>query len=337
MLTRFFTLIFVICQFKALCQIKDHPETYNPGCCSEKTYLPYSYDKNEKEQYLIYEGNKVSEKSLFYEGKYDAWKSKFNKENRLFDQIYIIPPATLPLGKGKFLDQTEVANIHYDEFLYFMRRDSGKYADQEYLPELENKYKTKYFASPEFYFFPVTGVNIQHAQAYCQWRADKFNITLKDLLRGSPKKYRYKGRLPTLSEWQLAAGSAFAHVKEKSYKLGGGDIDFLREDVVASRFASSSELDTKIIHGYNVNFHVDPSQGVEIEIPQYIYSFEPNKRGFYNLYGNVMELIQEGYAVGGSFLTPFKKEVLFDPTNDIQAYKMDVGFRCILEVKRRRL
>ncbi|MFY0625490.1 MAG: SUMF1/EgtB/PvdO family nonheme iron enzyme [Reichenbachiella sp.] len=313
-----------------------HPEASDPGWGSEKTGIPYTKNPAEKDiVYMVYNTNKTSEKLLFYEGKYDPWKTKFNKNNALMHQIYIIPPGTLPISKGVFLDQTEVANIHYAEFLFFLEKDSGKYASKAYEPVIENKYKHKYINDPEFYFFPVTGVSHENAEAYCQWRAKKVNVGLKEMLIGSPKKYRYAGRLPRADEWKKGAGQASSFVKDVHYSLGKNEKEYFEVEIISKRFATAAILENDDLYGYNANFYVEPPIGLEIEIPHYIYSFEPNEKGFYNLYGNVKELLDDGHAIGGSFKTPYVQDMLFEE-DDIQSYRTDVGFRCIVEIARRK-
>ena len=300
--------------------------------------MPYTRNPAERKVlFPVYEGelNKVSEKSVFYDGKFDPFKSSFNKKNPLMDQIYIFPPGTLPIAKGIFMDQSEVANIHYQEFLFYIEKDSGKYADKAFEPRLENKYLHKYYNSPEFYFYPVTGVAHENAQAYCEWRAEKLNVQLEEMLEGSPKKYKYSGRLPREEEWKKAAGEANEVIRDVHYKLGKNELSFIEEELVSKRFAAHAILEMSDVYAYNANFHVEAPIGLDLEIPLYIYSFPPNQKGFYNLYGNVKEVLENGNAVGGSFKTPFDLETLFEE-DDIQQYRMDVGFRCVVEIARRR-
>lgn len=289
--------------------------------------------KKSNEMFLLHEANGISEKSVFYEGKYDPWKDAENKKNHLYNQFYLVPPGTLPVAKGLFVDQTEVANIHYREFLYHIVKDSGAYADQQYLPKIDNKFKTKYFKNPEFSFYPVVGVSYENAQKYCDWRAKKVNENLKELLANQVKKYRYNGRLPREAEWKKIAGSS-SYIQTKLHAFGKKELTFFEEDIIQNRFASSSLLMKKYF-GYNVNLKADAPEEMDIEIPLYIYSFERNDKGFYNLYGNVKELVEEGYSIGGSFKTGSDEEALFTP-DDIQVYRTDVGFRCLMEIARRK-
>ena len=309
-----------------------HQEASKHGCCSQRTNGPYTYDqKKAKKAFPVLEVNKVSEKSLFYEGKYDPRKAQ--PDNFLYEQIYLIPPGTLPIAKGHFLDQTEVANIHYLEFLHYVERDSGKTKRIEYEPRLENKYRTKYYENPELYYFPVVGVSAENAEAYCRWRAEMYNSQIKHMMARMPKKYRYEGRLPNLTEWKNAAGSTMKEVKPMSYKINGEAKSFLEEDIVPSRLAPEEILDIKEVELYNTA-NLNSADQLNIEIPMYIYSFEPNSKGFYNMYGNVKEILHDGHAIGGSFKSKFTNEDLFE-ADDVQAYRTDVGFRCICEIARR--
>lgn len=321
--------------FPVLCVAQDHPESFAPGCCSERTGIPiYSYNPDASgEMMQVYATDKFSEKSVFYYGKFDPWKDTEYKDSELYNQRYIVPPGTLPIAKGKFMDQAEVANIHFEEFLFFMVQDSGKYKDRAYVPKQENKYVLNYYKNSEFSFYPVLAVSLETAETYCQWRADKLNVGLKQMLEGEPNKYKFSGRLPSKEEWVKAAGPVLDEVEFASYEINKKGTQFLEADVVSKRFANEAILDKTTFVGYNVNLKKE-KDGIPIEIPQYIYSFKPNSRGFYNLYGNVKELVSEGYAIGGSYLTPNTEEAIFEE-DYAQAYKTDVGFRCVVEVVKR--
>lgn len=329
-----FTLFLMLSPLFSLAQDL-HPVSFAPSCCSERTGIPiYTYNPDEaKELMQVYVANKFSEKSMFYYGKYDPWRDPALSDSELFNQRYLVPPGTLPIAKGKFLDQTEIANIHFEEFLFFVVKDSGRYKDRVYLPKQENKYVLNYYKNSEFSFFPVLAVTYQTAQTYCKWRADKLNEGLKNMLRDEPNKYKFRGRLPSKEEWLTAAGSLFDEVQFATHEVSKKGSLFLNEDVVQKRFTTQGAIDKPSFLGYNVNLKYENS-GIPIEIPQYIYSFEPNKRGFYNMYGNVKELVDEGYAIGGSYLTPNEEEAIFEE-DVIQSYKTDVGFRCLVEVVKR--
>ncbi|MEP3388201.1 MAG: hypothetical protein ABJO02_08440, partial [Reichenbachiella sp.] len=69
------------------------------------------------------------------------------------------------------------------------------------------------------------------------------------------------------------------------------------------------------------------------EIPFYIYGFEPRVTGAYNLFGNVKEIVSEGYAIGGSYKTGDSHADLFEHTKEFD-YQTDIGFRCITKIVR---
>ncbi|MCV9385192.1 formylglycine-generating enzyme family protein [Reichenbachiella ulvae] len=317
-----------------LLSAQKHPTSEKPGCCGVNTNNLYTYNKEDEDNYLlIYASNRASEQDLFYEGKFDVWEA--NKDNPLIKQIYLIPTGALPIETGQFLDQTEVTNIDYQEFLFYIKKDSGLYKDKAYQPELENKFRINYFQNPEFYFYPVVGVRHKNAEAYCEWRAQQLNLLLVEKLQYEVRKYIYHGRLPNLEEWKKAAGHPAASISEKTYKLDKKAYEFLDYDIVSNRFAKPYIFEKRSYIGYNKNLKGPSGDEFALEVPAYVYSFEPDSRGFYNLYGNVKEIVQEGYAIGGSFQTPFSADALFEK-EEVHAYRTDVGFRCLTEVTRKK-
>lgn len=307
-----------------------HPTAAMPDCCSTQTGLPYTFDPNEAKQFFqLYIVNKPSEKAAFYFGKYDAWKESSLRDTELFNQSFVDPPGTLPIAPGIYLDQTEVANIHFREFLYFVAKDSGKYSDKKYLPVQDNKMNSKYFFNSEFYFYPVTAVSFENAESYCNWRAEKLNLGLSEMIEGETQQYKFRGRLPSEEEWLIAAGSSDQGITETIHTINKKGIQYLKEDILPNRFIAEHEIKSKY-NGYNVNLKAEQNS-IPLETPAYIYGFQPNEKGFFNLYGNVKELVSEGYAIGGSFKTSNSESEIWNH-EDTQSYKTDVGFRCVVEI-----
>ena len=168
-------LLLVLLSTSAFSQKKGDPVAAEPGFNSLTTDREiYTYSRvYEIDMLLLENTNEFSEQSLFYEGKYDPWKNKVNKSNMIYFQPYYMPPHTIPLYKKIFMDATEVANIHYQEFLHFVERDSGQDIHDFYVPKLDEKYMNDYYLNPEFYFYPVVGINPDQARTYCDWRAKK--------------------------------------------------------------------------------------------------------------------------------------------------------------------
>ncbi|MEO9964726.1 MAG: SUMF1/EgtB/PvdO family nonheme iron enzyme [Reichenbachiella sp.] len=318
-------------------QSKKHPTALDPSPVSEITDREiYTYNKvYEIDRLLLQNVNEHSEQSVFYEGFFDPWKQKENKNNPLYFQLYIVPPHTIPVFKKVYIDATEVANIHYHEFLHFVERDSGVAIHDSYLPVLDDKYMDDYYNNPEFYFFPVIGINPLSAQTYCDWRARNLNEGLQVFLENESKykKYRYVGRLPSEHEWKRAAGHSAKEIKDRTHELNKKGLEFLANDIINKGFADEKILDAEVVYGYNVNLDHGTAFAIKKEIPFYIYGFEPRVTGSYNMYGNVKEIVQEGYAIGGSYKTGNSHAELFEHTTEFD-YQTDIGFRCVTKIVR---
>ncbi len=89
-----------------------------------------------------------------------------------------------------YMDQTEVANIHYREYLYWLNKtydsQDPMYATvlDKALPDTlvwrselsyNEPYVNYYFRHPSFNYYPVVGVTWKQANDYCMWRGDRVN------------------------------------------------------------------------------------------------------------------------------------------------------------------
>ncbi len=85
-----------------------------------------------------------------------------------------------------YMDETEVANIDYREYLYWLERVYTDYPDvaENAKPDTlcwRNKlaynepYVRYYFRHPAYQDYPVVGVNWVQATDYCKWRTDRAN------------------------------------------------------------------------------------------------------------------------------------------------------------------
>jgi sulfatase modifying factor 1 len=87
-----------------------------------------------------------------------------------------------------YLDENEVTNVDYREYLYWLRR----VYDYDYYPEIYRSalpdtlvwrdklgynevYVRNYLRHPAFNYYPVVGVNWIQAMKYCSWRTDRVN------------------------------------------------------------------------------------------------------------------------------------------------------------------
>lgn len=86
-----------------------------------------------------------------------------------------------------YMDETEVRNIDYQEYLYWISRVYGETYPEVWkraLPDTmvwreELAYNEpmveNYFRAPDYYEYPIVGVNWFQANDYCKWRTDRVN------------------------------------------------------------------------------------------------------------------------------------------------------------------
>ncbi|MBK7884259.1 MAG: SUMF1/EgtB/PvdO family nonheme iron enzyme [Chitinophagaceae bacterium] len=85
-----------------------------------------------------------------------------------------------------FIDETEVANVHYREYLYWLENtfSNDTAIMNKALPDTlvwreelayNEPYVEYYFRYPSYNFYPVVGVSWQQAHDFCIWRTDRVN------------------------------------------------------------------------------------------------------------------------------------------------------------------
>jgi sulfatase modifying factor 1 len=121
-----------------------------------------------------------------------------------------------------YIDQSEVANIHYREYMYWLHTvfDGDEYADvrNAALPDTlvwrsELAYNEPmveyYFRHPSYNYYPVVGVTWKQANDFCLWRTDRVN-ELELIKRGLINDKSLKN----------ITGLGAEHFETKSYLLG---------------------------------------------------------------------------------------------------------------------
>ncbi|HON07742.1 MAG TPA: SUMF1/EgtB/PvdO family nonheme iron enzyme, partial [Verrucomicrobiota bacterium] len=148
---------------------------------------------------------------------------------------------------------------------------------------------------------PVVFVTKEQANAFCDWLTD-----LEHKNGNLGIKYRF--RLPTIQEWQIAAGKTI-------FPWG----DTFPPPPMAGNYGSTYSYSKEV-------FHTAP-----------VGRYAPNKNGLYDMGGNVREWCLDGknIACGGSFNTFYFEEMLVNYIYEVKDSKAnDVGFRCVLELTR---
>ena len=86
-----------------------------------------------------------------------------------------------------YIDESEVRNIDYQEYLFWTARVYGETYPEVWkraLPDslvwreelaFNEPMVENYFRSPDYYQYPVVGINWYQANDYCKWRSDRVN------------------------------------------------------------------------------------------------------------------------------------------------------------------
>lgn len=103
-----------------------------------------------------------------------------------------------------YLDETEITNLHWNEYLYWLDRVYGTNYPEIYrkaLPDTlvwrskmayNEPYVEYYLRHPAYQDYPVVGVNWLQANDYCAWRTDRVNeiiLIREGLLEHFPQQY----------------------------------------------------------------------------------------------------------------------------------------------------
>ena len=106
-----------------------------------------------------------------------------------------------------FIDDTEVANVHYREYLYWLENtfSGDSTIMNKCLPDTlvwreelayNEPYVEYYFRYPSYNYYPVVGVSWQQAHDFCIWRTDRvneLNLVKKGYLKKDAVKKEMKG------------------------------------------------------------------------------------------------------------------------------------------------
>jgi hypothetical protein len=231
--------------------------------------------------------------------------SKFGNESGAFDAEYY---ASLFQDIGTHYDYTGFyipLSISHSDFETNFQDDSKKLKDS-----------VKLFMS-----FPIYGISYELALEYANWTAEEHS---KSSLNKS--KLQLKGRLMTEQEYETILKKAGPKSKENqtSYPDSLNVEGCLLLNVVSSVNCKSTAT-KKSMFGEN-----------PLAVP--ISSYNPDKFGLYNIYGNMSEMtMTKGVAKGGSFNNSMK-EINYDRS---QVYGIEksikpenwLGFRVVYEVK----
>jgi formylglycine-generating enzyme len=158
-----------------------------------------------------------------------------------------------------YMDETEVANVHYREYLYWMNRVYGNdFPDvvKKALPDTlvwrdnlayNEPYVEYYFRHPAYDFYPVVGVNWLQANDFASWRSDRVNERIlidKGVLAENPSQVgsdNYNTEAYLLGQYQGTAGKR--PMKDLGQQGGGTRNVRLEDGILLPKYRLPTEAE----------------------------------------------------------------------------------------------
>lgn len=261
------------------------------------------------------------------------------------------PPMTVKIDNNLFMDETEISNINYREYLYWLQAIHGVESENHNnaLPDSTvwrtklyygEPYTASYFRHSAYNDYPVIGISYNQAIDYAKWRSDrvfeqillqqgKISYTTQNAENYFSIDKYYNGqlenvkpdytipypqyRLPTKEEWENAAKG-------------------LTTDMYGLNNESKAVKKAQKQGGNLFNLKYENAQN-NANITAPTKSFLENDFGLYNMIGNVGEMVAEqGIAKGGSWTHNLTESQI---SNDLKYESPTrwLGFRNICEYK----
>ncbi len=316
----------LIVLFLSACNRSGKPSAQNPGNYSSAT--GYAFNEEGGFQVNDFQGQPDGPNLIFIEGGRTVLGSFEEDVMNTHDNLErAVTVASF------YMDETEVANIHWLEYEYYIKQDSDEYYWKNNLPDTtvwskdlayNDPYVTSYYRYPGFRYFPVVGVNWRQAVNYCKWRTTVVNLKLAEdaglldpvaggddafagaeggdlssstgTVPGLTSGVTLPGyRLPTEAEWEYAAQALIG-------------TQWLDENQTHRRLYPWDGHALRNPYGKSMGYFLANFKrgngdyaGIAGKlndgamITTYIYDYPPNDFGLYNMAGNVNEWVQDVY------------------------------------------
>jgi len=210
-----------------------------------------------------------------------------------------------------YMDQTEVTNFHWLEYLYWISRAYETYpvVYKNALPDtlcwrsplaFNEDYVEYYLRHPAYRDYPVVGVSWLQANDFCKWRTDRVNeyILIREGILGWNIDQRDENTFNTEAYYAGQYEEAvIRNVQDlnpsniQGKRLGTRSVHWVRQD--DEQFQGSIRANFVRGRGDYMGVAGNLNDGADITAP--VESYWPNDYGLYHMAGNVSEWVLDVY------------------------------------------